>query len=38
MKTARWPDLEVSARHHNGLNILNSVGFIPKETNTKAYA
>lgn len=27
---------EVSASHHNGLNSLHLVGFIPKEIDTKA--
>lgn len=38
VKTATRPDLEVSTSHHNGLNSLSSVGFIPQKTNTKAYS
>lgn len=36
MKNTRWPTLEVSAGHHNALNSLNFVGFIPKETGIMA--
>lgn len=38
-KNTKWPaSREVSASHHNGMNSLNFVGFIPKETDTKAYS
>lgn len=36
MKNTNWPALPVSASHRNGLNNLNFVGVIPKETGTMA--
>lgn len=36
MKYTNWPVLLVSASHRNGLNSLNFVGFIRKETDAIA--